>query len=195
MKYRIFLTLLLVLLSTMACEKSKYPMSVQNVSVDASNIDNIIFSATQSVRQYLPDAEYAGLVYKTNCDDLPHISGEIAIVFVQEKKHSLLLANQILTATVVVDVNANLFSFTINDETTHYISANRYPVANDEQLRSIIKTAHNKILETGSLLPNCQVTITQLNSVWSVEWYQENNGGEWSEFCIDNGTLEVTNCP
>ncbi len=195
MKLRIFPTLLLILMFTAACGNNKYPISVENITLDASNIDNVIDTVTQSVQQYLPDAEYAGMVYKSNCANLSDTSGEIAIVFVQEKKNSLLLTDQILTATVVVDIKANLFSFTINDETTHYISENRYPIATDEEIRSVIEIAYNKLLGDGGSLPNCQVMITQLNSLWSIDWYQEENGGQWFEFCVDNKTFEITSCP
>jgi hypothetical protein len=194
MKIRFSLFICFVLLFSTACGKSNYPLDVNDIPVDTSDLDVAIETVEQSVKQYLPDAKYVRLVFKSPCNTILDEKGEIVIIYTQEKRNTFLLTDQVLNATVVIDLKTDMYSFTITDESAHNISTDQYPIATNEQLDSVIESANDHFNLDGEFLPSCQVIITQLDLLWSIDWYQDENDGHRDGFCIDGTTYEITDC-
>lgn len=192
--YRI-LTILLFTLFTTSCTINLYPIHLQDVPIDATNLDTILISVKAYVEQHLPQAEYRSAIYKGTCDSLLEMSGELVVLFVQVNERPILIQEQILVAFAVVDISSETLDLTIRDETDAYFSVKQYPLVTDEYFNLVAHATYNQILMSGNISPECYVTLTQLETAWIALWNSGGENGQQYQFCINSESFEIVDCP
>jgi hypothetical protein len=199
MKYDILFSLLVVIvlsLSMMNCSGTSRDVTITDLPINLSqpdseevDLDLAISNAQAAVRRWLPNAQYRGMVYKGNCQDLPKIRGVIVVGFMQIKDKSFRIQPEVLTATASIQTDKQTVNIDIWDDTYHYPNTDLDPIVTDAHFRQVSKAAYEYLLKEG--IENCNVTVSQLGNVWSVLCNAVNETDRLCNFDVDSKTLEI----
>lgn len=162
------------------------PVTVFEPGTQDVDLDTILEAAAQRIHEILPGAHFQSLVFSGRCQDLPHLRGKLVLIFVQVQ--AAIPRQRVVRATATVDTVRQTMSLHYVDESDHYPSTQRQTFGGDCSVKEIAAIAYRHITELG--LPDCDVTLTQLDDSWDVRCGPLSNFTEKCWFAIANGEIQ-----
>lgn len=163
------------------------PIKVSQPDSEEIDIDVVISSAEEEIREKLPDSYFGMLVFTGKCQDLPKLKGRMIVLFKQVKPS--LFGQRVLFATASVSTNRSVMDLSIHDETKYYPSTTGLPVVTDNHFKEVANIAYEHIVETG--VSQCDVTITQSEGMWDIRCGPLDNFVQECHFGIDAVTGRI----
>jgi hypothetical protein len=159
------------LVLVVACSPSFREIQLTDVPVQALdsntksvNTDIVLTAVTQKVHETLPSAYYRGMVFAGRCEDLSQLRGKLVLIFLQTQWG--FPKQRAFRAVASVDTIQQKMNLRYTDETNYYPATEQQTFAGDQSVKIIFALAHQHIAQ--QQIPDCDVTVTELDDVWHV---------------------------
>jgi len=189
-RIRVFLFVLILLLS--ACSKSPNPSDQFGIRISPPqsggqeiNYDSLYRVSQNEIEKTLPGAIFIGAVFSSSCEDLPRLRGTLVLTFAQVRQ--ALLGEQIYWGIATLDTSERRMNLEYIDASNSYPRTKAMPSVNHEQIQRIVEIAETHIKELH--IPNCDVTITQLDEKWDIRCGKLTDATQKCHFEIENGRV------
>lgn len=144
------------------------PLNVQNTTMDAADLGNVIQQAETIIQRTLPEATYTGIFIFGDCNKFPRIDGRITLTFMQMEQFFFSGAHSYL-ATASIDTKKQKMDIRILADPYLNYNSLQYDVSEMSFVLERISA-----LTTQNHPENCTIEVTERNDVWGTKCTLEN---------------------